>query len=238
VRELLAAGRRRVKEVLFAADLDPAPILDDIAELADARRVPLRQIGRTKFDATAVTSSSQGVLARAQPLPEADLEELARLRRPPAFLVVVEGVTDPQNLGALVRTAECAGVNGLVLPRHRAVHITPTVTKTAAGAVEYLPLAIVGGIPSALSRLDELEVTTVGLDADGTTSLFDLPLGDVPVALVLGAEGDGLSRLARQRCSVMASLPLAGQLNSLNVAAAGAVACFEVARQRRSAAKG
>ncbi len=220
----------------MSADMDPAAILDDIVELAEARRVPVRHISRIKFDATAVTTSSQGVLARAQELPEQDMEELAKRRRPdPAFLVVVEGVTDPQNLGAIIRTAECAGVTGLLLPRHRAVHITPTVTKAAAGAAEYVSLALVGGIPSALSRLDDLGVTTVGLDADATTSLYDLPLGDVPVALVLGAEGEGLSRLARQRCTVMASLPLLGNLNSLNVAAASAVACFEVARQRRAA---
>ncbi|HEY9562651.1 MAG TPA: RNA methyltransferase, partial [Nocardioides sp.] len=118
------------------------------------------------------------------------------------------------------------------LPRHRAVHVTPTVTKAAAGAVEHLPFAIVGGLPTALQELRKHEVWVVGLDADGTTSLWDLPAADGPIALVLGAEGSGLSRLARQRCDEVVSIPLGGSVASLNVAAAAALACFEVARAR------
>jgi len=219
------------------AELEPAPILEDIVELAEARHVPVRQIGRSKFDSLTATASSQGVLARAQPLDEADLDQLAQRRRPtPAFLVVLDGVTDPGNFGALLRTAECAGVTGVVVGRHRSVHVTPTVTKAAAGAIEYVPLALVGGIPAALRRLADLGVLTVGLDADAPTALAEAPIGDQPIAVVLGSEGRGLSRLVRERCDVVASIAMAGQLNSLNVAAAAAIACFEVARQRAAAA--
>jgi 23S rRNA (guanosine2251-2'-O)-methyltransferase len=233
VRELLVAGRRRVKEVLLANDLEPAPILDDIVELAEARRVPVRHIGRGKLETLTATSASQGVLARAQQLPEHELEELARRRRPsPAFLLALDGVTDPGNLGAVLRSAEGAGVTGVVLPRHRAVHVTPAVTKAAAGAVEYVPMALVGGLPAALAKLDELGVWVVGLDADAERPIYELPVGDERVCLVLGAEGAGLSRLVRQRCHAVARVPVTGQLNSLNVAAAGAVACFAVARAR------
>jgi 23S rRNA (guanosine2251-2'-O)-methyltransferase len=119
-----------------------------------------------------------------------------------------------------------------VLPRHRAVHITPTVTKAATGAVEHLPFAIVGGLPTALSRLREVGVWVVGLDADGDHGLWSLPAADGPICLVLGAEGAGRSRLARQRCDAVVRIPLQGALGSLNVAAAGALACFEVARAR------
>ncbi|MPY96234.1 MAG: 23S rRNA (guanosine(2251)-2'-O)-methyltransferase RlmB, partial [Acidimicrobiia bacterium] len=238
VRELLVAGRRRVKEVLVANDLEPAPILEDILELAEARWVPVRHIGRGKLDTLTATSASQGVLARAQQLPEHDLEELARRRRPtPAFLLALDGVTDPGNLGAVVRCAEGAGVTGVVLPRHRAVHVTPAVAKAAAGAVEYVPMALVGGLPAALQKLDQLGVWVVGLDSDAERSVFELPLGDEPICLVLGAEGAGLSRLVRQRCHAVAGIPLTGQLNSLNVAAAGAVACFAVARGRAERAE-
>ena len=153
-----------------------------------------------------------------------------------AFLVVVDGVTDPQNLGALLRSAECAGVTGVVLPRHRSAHVTPTVTKVAAGAVEHVSVAVVPGVPGTLQELERLGVWTVGLDERGSEPVFNLPLGDRPIALVIGAEGRGLAPLSRQRCDVLARIPLHGSIDSLNVSAAGAVAMFEVARQRSAQA--
>jgi 23S rRNA (guanosine2251-2'-O)-methyltransferase len=235
VRELFLAGRRKVREVWLLAEQDQADVLDDIVELAEAERVPVRQVSRGKFFAEARCEAPQGVLAKAAPLEEVLLDDLATARRgsPPPFLVAVDGVTDPGNLGALLRSAECAGATGIVLPRHRAVHVTPTVTKAAAGAVEHLPFAIVGGLPTALQQLSEHGVWIVGLDGGGSTGLWDLPAADGPIALVLGAEGTGLSRLVRQRCDEIASIPLGGSLASLNVAAAAALACFEVARARR-----
>lgn len=234
VRELFLAGRRKVQEVWLLAEQDQSDILEDIAELAGAERVPVRQVSRGKFFAEARCESPQGVLAKAAPIPETLLDDLATARRggPPPFLIAVDGVTDPGNLGALLRSAECAGATGIVLPRHRAVHVTPTVTKTAAGAVEHLAFAIVGGLPTALQDLRRHGVWVVGLDGDGTTPLWQLPAADGPIALVLGAEGAGLSRLVRQRCDAIASIPLNGSLASLNVAAAAAVACYEVARAR------
>jgi 23S rRNA (guanosine2251-2'-O)-methyltransferase len=154
-----------------------------------------------------------------------------------AFLVLLEGVTDPQNLGAILRSAECAGVTGVAVPRHRSVHVTPAVTKAAAGAIEHLQMALLPGMPSALQDLERLGVMTVGLDERGTTSLYDLDLGDRPVALVLGSEGSGLSPLSRRRCEVLCRIPLGGAIPSLNVSAAAAVACFEVARQRKRGAR-
>ena len=234
VRELLVAGRRRVREVLMAAEMDDAPILADIRELCTARRVPLREIGRTRFESLTATQSAQGVLARAQSLDDHPLDDLLRPRRSgtPPFLLALDGVTDPGNLGALLRSAEGSGVSGVILPRHRAVHVTPAVTKAAAGAVEYIRIALVGGLPATLKQLNDAGVWTIGLDGDADTSLYTLPLGDQPVCLVLGAEGKGLSRLVHERCAQLASIPLSGQLNSLNVAAAAAVVCFEIARQR------
>jgi 23S rRNA (guanosine2251-2'-O)-methyltransferase len=235
VRELLLANRRRVKDIWLAEDLEPAPIVDDILELAAEARVNVRRVSRTQLDHSARSDAPQGVLAHANPIPEVDLDRLAQPRdgRVP-FLIAVDGITDPGNLGALLRTAECAGATGVVLPRHRAAHVTPTVAKAAAGAVEHLPMALVSGMPSALSRLKELGVWTVGLDGAGDTQLFDLQVATEPLALVLGAEGKGLSRLVRDRCDVLAAIPLRGALASLNVSAAAAVACYEVARRRSS----
>jgi len=233
VRELLLAGTRRVREVLLIEDLERADILEDITELALETKVPLRPLSRRRFEAEALTESHQGVLARAAELPEHSLDELAKKRR--AHLLVLDGVTDPQNLGAILRTAECAGVTGVVLPKHRAVHISPTVAKTAAGAIEHIPMAVVGGIPTAVAQLNEMGVLTVGLDMAGDNTIFELALDSTqPVALVLGAEGVGLGRLVSQRVGVVSSIPMFGQLNSLNVATAAAIAMFEVVRRRQA----
>jgi len=233
VRELLLAGTRRTREVVFAAEMDPAQILDEITDLTREGNVPFREVSRNKFEAMARTDAPQGVVAFAAPLQPVELDELARQRgTTPPFLLVLDGVTDPQNLGSILRVAECAGVTGIVLPRHRAARITASVTKTAAGAVEHLPMAQVAGIPAALQRLKELEVWSVGLDMVADTTVFDLRVATDPIALVLGAEGSGISRLTRERCDVVARIPLAGSLGSLNVSTAAAVACYEVVRRR------
>jgi 23S rRNA (guanosine2251-2'-O)-methyltransferase len=236
VAELLRAHRRRVRDVWVAEDLDPAPVLDDIVERAKRLGVPVRRVARTRLDGAARTDAPQGVLAHAAPLAEADFDELCRPGegRVP-LLLALDGVTDPQNLGALLRTAEAAGATGAVLPRHRAVHVTPAVTKAAAGAIEWLPITVVPGLPAALARAVDAGVWVVGLVTDSGQDLFELQVGDGPVLLVLGAEGAGLSRLVRARCDVHATIPLRGTVPSLNVAAAGAVALFEMARQRAQA---
>jgi 23S rRNA (guanosine2251-2'-O)-methyltransferase len=232
VQELLLAGRRRVREIYVARDADDASgTLADIVALAADLRVPVHLAGRGKLAALARTEAPQGVVARAAPLQEVDLEELAAAKNPAPFLLAADGVTDPGNLGALLRTAECAGVTGVVLPRHRSVHVTPTVAKAAAGAIEYLQMAVVPGLPAALAQLRQLGVWVVGLDMAGDP-IDRLEVATEPVALVMGAEGAGLSRLVRQRCDVVAAIPLRGRLGSLNVAAAGAIACWEVARRR------
>ncbi|HWH34419.1 MAG TPA: 23S rRNA (guanosine(2251)-2'-O)-methyltransferase RlmB, partial [Acidimicrobiales bacterium] len=233
VRQLLVAGRRRVRDVWVLDSTADAPMVAHILELAAEAGVRVRRVGADELAAEARSEAPQGILAHAAPLPEAELDEvLAPGGGRPPFLVVLDGVTDPQNLGALLRSAEGAGATGVVLPRHRAVHVTPTVAKAAAGAVEHLPLALVAGLPAALTRMAKAGVWVVGLDSGGDTSIFDVALGAEPVALVLGAEGRGLSRLVSERCDVLASIPLRGVLPSLNVASAGAIACFAVARHR------
>jgi len=231
----LAARRRTVHHVWLAEGLERAAILDEISELAAAAAVPLERIGSARLRQMAATDAPQGVLAHAAPLPDRNLDELAALtphgRNP--FLVVFDGLTDPQNLGALLRTAQCAGATGAVLPRHRSVHITPAAAKSAAGAIEHLPMALVAGVPAALARLAESGMWTVGLDAGATEPLFGLTVATEPIALVLGAEGSGLSRLTRLRCQLLVSIPQVGPIASLNAAAAGAVACFEVCRARQ-----
>jgi len=226
VLELLRAGRRRVHTVLLSGDG-----LDEIEAEARAAKVKVQRVPRDQLDGRARTEAPQGVIATAEPVREVDLDPLLADTR--AFLVALEGVTDPGNLGAVMRTADAAGATGVVIARHRAARITPVVTKAAAGAVEHLPIASVSGIPAALERARRADVWTVGLDAEGDTELFDLTVADQPVVLVLGSEGRGLSRLARARCDVLARIPMHGAIDSLNVAAAAALACYEIARRRQ-----
>jgi 23S rRNA (guanosine2251-2'-O)-methyltransferase len=211
-------------------DLDPSPVLDDIERLAVRRHARLLMVSRRRLEAEARTDAPQGVLARAGALVETELDDLCRTGGgPPPFLVVFDGVTDPHNLGALLRSAECAGRH----LGHRRGHV--------GGAVEHLAMSVVAGIPSALQRLTQAGVTTVGLDASAEMSLFSLGHGrrrgggvDVagPVALVIGAEGRGLAQLTRKRCAALVSIPQHGAIESLNVAAAGAVAFFALAQAR------
>lgn len=226
----LTAGRRRARQVWMAGEADPAPILEAIRAAAGRAGVPVAVVTGEEIRERARTEAPQGVVARADPLPEADADAL--LADPAAFLVALDGVTDPGNLGAVLRSACAAGATGALLPKRRAVHVTAAVTKAAAGAVERLPLALVAGVPAALERASRAGVWAVGLDGDGDVELFDLPVADRPLVLVLGAEGRGLGRLTRARCDLLVRIPMAGGLESLNVAAAAALACYEVARSR------
>jgi 23S rRNA (guanosine2251-2'-O)-methyltransferase len=238
VLELLRVGRRSVRRVLLATEQDPSPQLDQIEALAARLRVPVETVPRARLDAQARTEAPQGVIGLARPLEAVPLEDLCRPDRHgnPPFLLVAAGITDPRNLGALLRSAECAGVTGVVLPRHRSARLSPTVAKTAAGAIEHLAFAVVGGVPNALSELQEFGVWSIGLAGEAEQSLYALPLGEGPIALVVGSEEKGLAPLVRRRCDAVVSIPQHGALPSLNVGVAGAVGCFEVARQRAARA--
>ena len=236
VRELLLAGKRRVREIWVAADLDDNETVQDILDIAKHERIPVQYVARKRLEAAAKTEAPQGIIAYANGVPEVELAAL--IKRAPGvvpFLVAVDGVTDPGNLGALLRCCDGAGVQGVVLPRHRAVHVTPTVAKTAAGAVEYVPMAMVPGLPSALSAMRDAGIWVVGLDDEAERDLFDIgELAVEGICLVMGAEGSGLSRLVRERCDMIVRIPMMGRLSSLNVSAAAALATYEVTRARRA----
>ncbi len=237
VRELLVAGRRPVREIWIAAGLDPSKQLDEIERLGVQRRTRVNVVPRGRLERAARTESHQGVIAWAREIEEADLGSLVSPSgdHVTPLLLVLDGVTDPHNLGALLRTASCAGITGVVLARHRSAHVTPSAAKAAAGAIEHVPIALAPGIPAALAQMERSGMFTIGLDATADRSIYDLGTELAgPAAIVLGSEGSGLPPLTKRRCSVLASIPLAGAIRSLNVAAAGAIACFEVCRRRTS----
>ena len=234
VRELLVAGRRKVRELWIATELEESEVIGDIIDIARSQRVRIEDVNRKRLDMAARSEAPQGVIAWAAPLPETPFDEIIK-RRPGRvpFIVALDGVTDPGNLGAVVRSADGAGVSGLVLPRHRAVHITPTAAKAAAGAIEHVPMSLVPGLPNALQRMRDSGIWVVGLDDGGDRNLFEL--GDLAaegICLVMGAEGAGLSRLVRERCDLIVHIPMRGRLSSLNVSTASALAMYEVARHR------
>jgi len=230
VLELLKARRRTIQKIYVADQQDSSEILDEIELEAQRQRVPIQIIAMARLDREARTEGHQGVVAFCSRLDSVSLDVLLQHKHP--FLLVCDGVTDPRNLGAMLRSADGAGVTGVVVPRHRAARISPSVTKTAAGAIEYLTFADVGGIPAAIDQMNKAGVLTVGLAGESKDSIYDLDLGSIPVAIVVGGEEKGLAALTRKRCQAVVSIPQLGKISSLNASVALSIAAFEVARQR------
>jgi 23S rRNA (guanosine2251-2'-O)-methyltransferase len=231
VIEALRAGR--VRELRLAGRSDDR--LRAIVEDATNRGVRLRHVTRDALDAAADGHNHQGVVADVAPLPPATLDDLARQREgaDPPLIVVLDGIEDPQNVGAIIRTVDAAGASGVVRQTRHAAALGGAAAKASAGAVHHVAVADVVNISRALDELKELGVWTVGLDAAAENPYYDLDL-TVSIALVVGAEGHGLRRLVRERCDLAAAIPMAGRLSSLNVSAATAIVLFEAVRQRRS----
>jgi len=230
VLEALRAGRRRVLSVTVQEGLAPRGTLDDILAAASAARVPVQEVAAERLSAMARTDAPQGVVARCDPLPLVQLDDVAVPA--PALVAVLDGVTDPRNLGAVARSAEAAGATGLVASRHGGSPLTAAAGKAAAGALEHLPVALVAGIPAALRRLKALGLWVVALDAAGPDQIFGHHLLGEPVALVVGAEGRGAGRLVKELADSVTKIPLTGRIGSLNAAAAMSIAVFEVRRVR------
>jgi 23S rRNA (guanosine2251-2'-O)-methyltransferase len=224
-RAALSAGRVR----RLTVERGRVEGLADLIDEAERRGVPVEVVEDVRRAAT--TDAPQGVMASCDPIPLMSLEAAVTAGDPPA-LVVLDHVEDPRNVGAIARTAVAAGIAAIVIPRHRAAPLGATAFKTAAGAFEALAIAEVSSIAGAVSDLKSMGVWVVALDADGDRSLFGLDLLAEPIALVLGAEGEGVSRLARERADVVASIPLIGPMESLNASVAAALAMYEVARVR------
>src|ERR1041384_756041 len=207
--------------------------IQKIAQLCREAGVPLRSIPRDQLTRLAKTANHQGVVAVTAEKKYNDVEDLlAQKRALHAFLLVLDGIEDPHNLGAIIRTAEGAGADGIVIPERRAVGVTPTVVKASAGASEYLPIARVTNAGRALEDLKTRNIWTVGLDERGD-KLYDQIDYNMDCALVLGAEGHGLHEQIRKKCDFLVKIPMAGKVPSLNVSVAAAIVMYEVTRQRR-----
>ena len=236
VLEALRAGTPIDKVYLARGETDRT--LGRIAALARKSGAVVVEADRRKLDAMSTTHSHQGVIAVAAAREYASVEDIlaaAQERGEAPLVVVCDEISDPHNLGAIIRTAECAGAHGVIIPKRRSAGLTAVVAKTSAGAVSYLPVARVANIPSLLEDLKKRGLWVFGTAAEGTSALYDSDLKG-PAAIVIGSEGEGMSRLAREHCDFLVSIPMKGHISSLNASAAAAVLLYEAVRQRRSGA--
>ena len=232
VIEALRAGVAIDKIYLAKGDTDAT--LGHIASKARAAGVVVVETDRRRLDAMSRTHAHQGVVAMAAVREYADVDDIlaaAREKGEPPLIVVCDELSDPHNLGAVIRTAECAGAHGVVIPKRRSAGLTAVVGKTSAGAVSYLPVARVPNLPALLKDLKKEGLWVFGTAADGATPLYEADLKG-PAAIVIGSEGDGMGRLVREQCDFLVSIPMRGQVNSLNASAAAAVVLYEAVRQR------
>ncbi len=232
VTEALRAGTALDKVYIAKGETDAA--LRHLAKTAKDAGAVVVECDRRKLDAMSVTHSHQGVIAVAAVRAYADVSDIldaARAKGEPPLVVVCDEISDPHNLGAVIRTAECAGAHGIIIPKRRSAGLTAVVAKTSAGAVSHVPVARVANLTQLLKELKEEGLWVYGATAQGDTSLYHADLKG-PAAIVIGSEGDGMSRLVEETCDVRVSIPMRGKINSLNASAAAAILLYEAVRQR------
>ena len=232
VNSILANSPERLIEVFVLKGREDKRLQALLNELYGLG-IAVQFVNRQTLDKKSNGEVHQGVIARVQEakeLNEHDLDELLTRKQNP-LLLVLDGVTDPHNLGAIIRTAECAGAHGVVIPKRRSAGLTSVVAKTSAGAVSYVPVARVPNIPALLEQLQKEGVWVFGTAAEGAGDLYSADLKG-PAAIVIGSEGDGMTRLVREKCDFLVSIPMKGSISSLNASAAAAILLYEAVRQR------
>ncbi len=232
VTEALRAGAAIDKIYIARGDTDRT--LSQIVALAKQAGIVVADADHRKLDMMSRTHAHQGVIAVAAVREYADVEDIfsaAEERGEKPLIVVCDELSDPHNLGAVIRTAECAGAHGVIIPKRRSAGLTAVVAKTSAGAVSYMPVARVSNIPALLKDLQKRGVWVFGTAADGNTTLYHADLKG-PAAIVIGSEGDGMSRLTAENCDFLVSIPMKGKISSLNASAAAAILLYEAVRQR------
>ena len=242
VQENLLAGRNPIREALKAGrDIEKLLVQKgeltgsarEIVQMAKEAHIPVQEVEHQRLNELA--KNHQGMVAFASAYQYSTVEAMlaeAEEKGEDPFLILLDGITDPHNLGAIIRTAECAGAHGVIIPKRRSVGLTAVVGKASAGALEYLPVARVANLVSAIHDLQKAGVWVFGTAADGNTALYQADLKG-PAAIVIGNEGDGMSRLVAENCDFLVSIPRKGHISSLNASAAAAILLYEAVRQRR-----
>ncbi len=233
VIEALRAGASIDKIFIQKGETDKT--LGHIASTARAAGVVVVDADKRKLDFMSRTHAHQGVIALASVREYVSVEDILNIAREKGenpLIVVCDEISDPHNLGAIIRTAECAGAHGVIIPKRRSAGLTSIVGKTSAGAVSYVPVARVPNIPALLEQLQKEGVWVFGTAAEGTTTLYSADLKG-PAAIVIGSEGEGMTRLVREKCDFLVSIPMKGKISSLNASAAAAILLYEAVRQRQ-----
>ncbi|TVX95664.1 23S rRNA (guanosine(2251)-2'-O)-methyltransferase RlmB [Cohnella terricola] len=236
VLEALKAGRSINK--IFMSNQAQRSLVQPIMDEAKARGIVVQQVDKSKLDRLVPDMQHQGVVAQAAAVSYADVDELlarAAERGEDPLIVLLDEIEDPHNLGSILRTADCTGVHGVIVPKRRSAGLTAVVAKTSAGAVEYVPVARVANLVQTMEKLKEAGLWIAGADVGAKEGFYESNLTG-PLAIVIGNEGQGLSRLVKERCDFILSLPMVGQINSLNASVATGVILYEVVRQRQQAA--
>ena len=241
VVEALRAGRRQIEQITISEGARPER-LRELLDLARNARIPIHRVPRHLMNRVAADSPNQGVIARVAAARYRDGEDLldelsAKIgTEDPPLALGLDGIEDPRNLGAILRTAECSGVHGVFIPERRSVGLNETVAKAAAGALEYVPVARVTNLVRLIEQLKERNIWVLGASADGDSIYTDWNW-KVPTVLFLGSEGAGLHRLVKEKCDALVRIPVHGRLDSLNVSVAAGVLLYEAQRQRTNARK-
>src|SRR5579883_642899 len=234
VMETLHAGQR-VKRILLAEGMREAPVLATITQEAQRQHIPVDFVPRARLDQLSHNAVHQGCVAQVVERSYASIDEIlahAQARQEAPFLLILDAIQDVNNLGSLLRTAEAAGLHGVIIPQHRAAEVNATVVKTSAGATEHILIAQETNITRTIEYLKKQNIWVIGLAGDAHTLYTDTDLTG-PLALVVGNEGKGISRLVREHCDLLIKLPMRGYVNSLNAAVAGSIAVYEALRQRQ-----
>ena len=235
VREALRAQRRTFQRLLVSSGAQEAGTLGEVVKLAEKIGVPVERVDRHDLDRRLREANHQGVALECSDYPYVELEEclaLADERGEPAMLLMLDHLQDPQNVGTLLRTAEVVGAHGVIIPGRRAAEVTPAVVNASSGATEHLRIAVVGNLAQTIAETQKAGVWVVGVEDDEGAQDYDHADLDMPLALVVGAEGPGLARLTRERCDFLIKLPMAGQIASLNAAVAGSIVIYHAWRIR------
>ncbi len=232
VTEALRAGRNIDKIYIAKGEVDKT--LGHIASRAREMGIVVVEADRRKLDSMSVTHAHQGVVALAAVREYSSIDDILRIaeeRGEAPFVIVCDEISDPHNLGAIIRTAECVGVHGIIIPKRRSAGLTSIVGKTSAGAVEHMAVARVSNLTAAIKELKERGLWVYGTAADAPAGMWETNLTG-PICIVIGSEGDGMGRLVTENCDVLVSIPMHGRVNSLNASAAASILMYEVLRQR------
>jgi len=231
VVEALRSESCRTTKVWLAKGRDLTR-LKGIIDMAESRGVPISQVEHSKLDSLTVNAPHQGIVGLIDQFNYADLDAVLEKGDGIPFLLVLDGIEDPRNLGALIRTAAAGGVWGVIIPKDRAAGITPAVAKSSAGAIFHIPVVRVANIPTILKKIKERGIWVVGAAAEAELDLFRQDLTS-PLAVVIGGEGRGIRPLIKRECDFLVSIPMQGKVNSLNASVAGSIILYEVIRQRK-----